>query len=112
MGGKTGFRAYPAHLGTPKGEGIVECYASGFIGHPDDMTDDVRQGTVLDKFADKTPGFGTHHPQDVVQIGPLDDPTPVGNGPDKRNLTKQDLDISDQEVLASIREGRPPRRGY
>lgn len=114
MGGRSGFRAYPRHLGRPRGRGLTECDASGFVRHPEDTVEDVRQGTVAREFADITPGFGTHHPQDVVQLGVLDDPSPApgGSSLDKANLSKQDLGITDAEMLASIREGRPPRRGY
>lgn len=94
--------------------GIVRCDASGFVRNRDDMMSDVRQGRVAKEFADITPGFGTKHPQDVVQLGSLDDPKPIpeGNRIDKQNLSKSDLNISDAEILASIREGRQPREGY
>lgn len=114
MGGKTGFRSYPRHLGKPTGKGVAECSASGFVRRVGDMQDDIRQGHVAKDFADNTPGFGTRHPQDVVQLGALGDPTPIRDAHplDKQNLSKQDLCISDQEIEASIREGRPPRPGY
>lgn len=113
MAGKSGFRAYPRHLGKPKGRGLFVCDASGFVRHTDDAVDDVRQGQVAREFADITPGFGTRHPKDVEQLGVLDDPVPAEDGRtlDTRNFTKQDLGISDAEIRASIREGRPPRGG-
>jgi hypothetical protein len=113
MGGKSGFRSYPRHLGKPRMRGLMVCDASGFVRHVDEAVEDVRQGTVAREFADITPGFGTHHPQDVVQLGVLDDPTPSEQGDhiEWEPKSKQDLGISDAEILASIREGRPPRRG-
>lgn len=114
MGGKSGFRAYPKHLGRPRGRGLMVCDASGFVRHTSEATDDVRQGTVARQFADLTPGFGTHHPQDVVQLGALGDPSPAEDGDhiERHPKTKQELGISDAEILASIREGRAPRQGY
>lgn len=114
MGGKTGFRAYPSHLRKRRMRGLAICDASGFVCHADELVDDVRQGKVAPEYADYTPGFGTLHPQDVVQLDALDDPAPAPGGErvDKIPPSKQDLQISDAEVLASIREGRPPRRGY
>jgi len=110
MGGKTGFRSYPRHLGKSRGRGVVECDASGFLRHPDKIMQDVRQGYVAKKFADITPGFGTRHPQDVVQLGVLDDPRPIPNSnpADTVNATKLELGISDNEIEDSIREGRAP----
>jgi hypothetical protein len=93
--------------------GLMECRASGFLRHVDDGVDDVRQGKVAREFADITPGFGTHHPQDVVQLGVLDDPSAAieGDSIDPLPKSKQDLGLTDAEILASIREGRPPKRG-
>lgn len=111
MAGRSGFRAYPKHLGGPRGRGLMECNASGFVRHTSELEDDYRQGPVARQFADLTPGFGTRHPQDVVQLGTLNDPSVArgGDSLDDRNLSKQDLGISDAEILASIKEGRPPR---
>ena len=114
MAGKKGVRGtYPRHL-RRKGKGVVECEASGFLRQVGDTRHDLRQGQVAKEFADETPGFGTYHPQDVVSLGTLDDPKaiPHARPKDEQNLSKQDLRISDQEVELSIREGRPPRRGY
>ena len=111
-GGKIGGRTYPKHLGPPRFRGLAEDDASGFVRHADKVIRDVRQGMVGKDKADLTPGFGTRHPQDVVQLGVLDDPRPARYGdhvPDDEK-SKQDLGISDQEILASIREGLPPRR--
>ncbi len=115
MAGRRGTaRCYPRHLGQPTGKGLKECEASGFIRRKNDIMDDVRQGQVSKEFADKTAGFGTRHPQDVVQLGVLDDPKPVEKSvpPDNKNLSKADLSISDQEIKASIIEGRAPRIGF
>ena len=111
MAGRRGFRAYPKHLGPPKGRGLVECSASGFVTHRTDLMDDVRQGRTKRRFADTTPGFGTRHPQDVVQLGALDDPKGNnGRVPDPQNLSRQDLGLTDADILESIRTGQPPKR--
>lgn len=92
------------------GRGWRICQASGFTRKAADYVDDVRQGRVAPEFADTTPGFGTKHPQDVVQLGNLSDPTPIYEAaPAQPELSKQDMGLSDQEILAAIREGRPPR---
>ena len=108
MAGKSGFRSYPRHLGKPTGTGLRQCAASSFLRHQNVMESDVRQGIVAPKFADATPGFGTRHPQDVVQLGVLDDPKPVvfGNSPDKtEGVTLAERGYSDADVLASIKGG-------
>lgn len=105
---------YPRHLGKPTGKGIKTCDASGFVRTTGRQIKDIRQGLVSKEFADVTPGFGTRHPQDNVRLGVLDDPYPIRNArpKDDQNLSKQDLAISDQEIAASIREGRLPRVGF
>jgi len=97
-----------------KGKGWRTCQASGFTRKANDFTEDVRQGDVSPEFADKTPGFGTYHPQDVKNLGSLDDPRIIyeAKPDDLVNASKSDLRISDQEITASIVEGRPPRVGY
>lgn len=115
MAGRKGVRGtYPRHLGRPKGKGLVECQASGFLRPASEMVHDVRQGTVSKEFADHTGGFGSFHPQDVRRLGNLDDPRAIDRSvpKDDNNYSKQDLGISDQEIELSIREGRPPRRGF
>ena len=114
MAGRKGVRSTRPRQLRAKGKGWVECEASGFLREVGDVRNDLRQGRVAKEFADVTPGFGTHHPQDVVSLGNLDDPksVPGARPKDDRNLSKQDLGISDQEVELSIREDRPPRRGY
>lgn len=114
MAGKRGFRSYPRHLGRPTGRGIKECQATGFLRPVGEQVSDYRQGLVAREFADLTPGFGTRHPQDVKQLGQTADPHPIKNArpKDMKNLSKQDLGYSDQEIEASIREGRQPRFGY
>lgn len=76
--------------------------------------EDRRQGMAAKEFADITPGFGTYHPQDVVNLGVMDDPTSIENArpDDKMNYSKQDLQISDAEIKLAIQEGRAPRYGY
>ncbi|MCP4466953.1 MAG: hypothetical protein GY813_09425 [Halieaceae bacterium] len=92
----------------------MQCQASGQLFHAKDIVRDVRQGKVGRKFADLTAGFGTWHPQDLRQLGDMDDPSPIHDGvpKDNNNYSKQDLGISDQEIKLSIQEGRPPRRGF
>jgi hypothetical protein len=104
---------YPRHL-KRTGRGYKQCQASGFLRPTGQLTDDVRQGLVAKEFADITPGFGTWHPQDKLQLGVLDDPTPIPNARPQQTpeLSKQDLLMSDQEIEASIREGRLPRAGF
>lgn len=109
MPGKVGFRGYPRHLGRPRFRGLGTCERSGFVRHADRLVEDERGGLVAEDKADVTPGFGTKHPQDVVQLPPLDDPTPVvTNGLHE----PEELEISDAERWRSVREGRPPRPGY
>lgn len=103
----------PKHL-KATGRGWREDDASGFVRAADDYVEDVRQGDVDPKLADITPGFGTNHPQDRKDLGVLDDPSPIPNASTvtKTPLSLQDMNISDEEVALSIREGRSPRRGY
>lgn len=113
MPGRVSKGCAPSHM-RRTGRGWRICMASGFVRDADDVIDDVRQSLAAKEFADITPGFGTHHPKDVVNLGVLDDPSPIeranpGRKPDK---SKQDLNISDAEILASIREGRQPRSGF
>jgi len=105
---------YPKHLGKPTGRGYKECEASGFVRKAGRQVFDVRQGLVAHEFADITKGFGTHHPQDRVQLGVQDDPTPIPNArpTDSNDYSVQDMMMSDQEIKLSIQEGRPPRSGY
>lgn len=102
----------PKHL-RATGKGWREDNASGFVRYADDVVDDVRQGPVSKDFADITPGFGTYHPQDIKVIDVLDDPSPIRNArPLTEPMSKADLNISDQEIALSIREGRAPRPGF
>ena len=114
MAGKKSIRGTRPRKLTVTGKGWVQSDASGFIREAGDMVEDVRQGTVTKEEADLTPGFGTYHPQDLKSLGILDDPkaVPGANPIDDQSLSLQDLGISDQEVELSIREDRPPRRGY
>lgn len=102
----------PKHL-KATGRGWREDQATGFVRAADDYVDDIRQGRTSKDFADITPGFGTYHPQDVKQLGTLDDPSAVVDAtPITEPVSKQDLGISDQEVELAVRQGRPPRPGY
>ena len=104
----------PSRVQSRRGKGWREDDATGFIRYAEDYVDDVRQGDTAREFADITPGFGTHHPQDVVNLGTLDDPTTIDNASpqDNVNLSKQDMQISDQEIKLSIQENRAPRMGF
>lgn len=104
------FRSFPKHL-SARGRGVITCARSGFLRHPDDVVDHHGMKIAHDK-ADLTPGFGTDHPQDYAQPEIGGDPSPVPHGGLDVARTKSDLCISDAEILASIREGRLPRRGY
>ena len=104
----------PSKVRSRRGKGWREDQASGFIRYAEDYVEDVRQGSVTKYFADITPGFGTHHPQDVVNLDMDGDPNgiPDAEPADTENLSKSDMRISDQEIEASIREGRAPRMGF
>jgi hypothetical protein len=107
------FRSYPSRLGKPDGRGYVVCDRSGFLRKPSETIEEDTGARVAREFADLTPGFGTRHPQDVNQAEIGGDPTPIENArPGGPPLTKRDLNISDAEILAAIREDRPPRRGF
>lgn len=114
MGGRKSVRGTTPRRLRAKGKGWAQSAASGFVREADKLVRDVRQGRVEKSKADITPGFGTYHPQDLKSLGVLDDPRPIQNARplDNANYSKQDLGISDQEVELSIREDRPPRRGY
>lgn len=105
------FRSFPKHLKPPRGEGLVTCARSGFLRRPSEIVEIDGQPIARDK-ADFYGRFGTTHPQDIPQPEVGGDPTPVEHGGLDKGLSKQDLEISDQEVLAAIRENRPPRPGF
>lgn len=105
------FRSYPRHLKPMKGRGLVTCARSGFLRKPEDIVMIDGVPVARDK-ADFYGAFGTTHPQDVAQPNIGSDPTPVPHGGLEAGKTKQDLNISDQEILAAIRENRPPRSGH
>lgn len=114
MPGRKSLKTYPKHL-SMRGVGVKQCQASGFLRMATGPhVNDIRQGNVAREFADLTPGFGTYHPQDVRQLGDLDDPKPIPEArpQDELSLSKQDLMMSDHEIRLSIIEGRPPRRGF
>lgn len=113
MAGRVSRGCKPSHVRST-GKGWRICMASGFVRPAGDIVDDVRQSLVSKDFADLTPGFGTHHPKDLVNLGTLSDPSPIDTANPGRPIdaSKQDLGISDAEVLLSLREGRPPRPGF
>jgi hypothetical protein len=60
------------------GRGYAVCDRSGQLTPAEDRVDDFRGGAVRPASADRTPGFGTRHPQDVYQPDLGDgDPTPI-----------------------------------
>lgn len=105
------FRSYPRHLKPIQGKGLIQCARSGFLRHPKDCVEIDGQMVAKDK-ADYYGKFGYDHPQDFAQPEIGGDPTPVPKGGIAEPLSKQDLNISDQEVELSIREGRAPRPGF
>jgi hypothetical protein len=102
----------PTHLTPRKGKGWRQCQRSGQLTWAEDVIEDVRGGAVRKASADLTPGFGTHHPSDVIQLGALGDPTDIPDArPDSNpgeGLSKQDLGLSDDEIRASVIAGVPP----
>jgi hypothetical protein len=104
-------RCYPTH-GPKKGRGARIDDASGFLRPADDVVMDVRQGMVSQEKADITPGFGTHHPQDLKQLTDLSDPTPIETPrPDTPGaISARDLGYTDAEVERALRLGVPLRR--
>lgn len=106
---RKGLRTYPAHI-VPKGRGARYCAASGFLREAAGATEDVRQGVPDKDFADTTPGFGTHHPQDVKQIPPKEDPKAIRNARNDNNpgfTTAAELGFTDAEVREFTRNGLP-----
>lgn len=104
----------PSKVRARKGKGWRTDSASGMVRYAEDYVEDRRQGLTSREFADITPGFGTYHPQDVKNLGTLDDPSPIDNArpQDPQDLSAQDLKISDREIKLSIQEGRAPRLGF
>lgn len=105
------FNSYPRHLKPPSGGGLITCSRSGFVRKPEDIVWIDGRPVAKDK-ADFYGGFGTDHPQDHAQPEIGGDPTPVVNGGLEEGKSKQDLNISDGEILAALRENRAPRSGY
>lgn len=105
------FRSYPSHLKPVRGRGVVVCARSGFLRRPSDIVEYRGMDMARDK-ADFYGGFGLEHPQDHAQPEIGGDPSPVEGGGLPVERSKSDLNISDAEIEASIREGRQPREGY
>lgn len=92
------------------GKGWREDPASGFIGVAGDVIPDVRQGHVLSRFADVTPGFGTYHPQDRKNPGQLGDPYPIPDAYPIQNpecIGPAELGYTDKDVEEAARKGVP-----
>ena len=105
------FRAFPRHLRPLTGKGMVTCALTGFLRRPEDIVVIDGVPTARDK-ADFYDNFGYTHPQDVPQPETGGDPRPVDYGGFADPKSKSELGISDQEIEASIREGRPQREGF
>lgn len=105
------FRSYPRHLKPMKGRGLVTCSRSGFLRKPEDIVMIDGKPVARDK-ADFYGEFGTTHPQEVARPTVGGDPSPVEHGGLEPGRSKQDLNISDAEMVLALREGRPPREGY
>lgn len=106
------FRSFPSHLKPMRGRGLITCERSGFLRFPEDTVETWDGRNIARDKADFYPGFGTRHPQDIAQPEIGGDPSPVQNGGLDEARSKSDLQMSDQEILASIRENRPPRPGF
>lgn len=59
------------------GRGYAVCERSGQLVEAEARVDDYRGGLVRPESADRTPGFGTRHPQDVYQPAFDEDPVPI-----------------------------------
>lgn len=105
------FRSFPSHLKPMRGKGLVTCARSGFLRFPDDIVEVDGMPMATDK-ADFYGAFGTDHPQDHAQPEIGGDPKPVRFGGLDKAQSKSDLAISDQEIVAAVRENRPPRPGF
>jgi len=105
-------RTYPKHLPVD-GRGYMQCARSGMLRKPCDMIRDDDGLMVAKDYADFTPGFGTEHPQDRNQAVTGGDPSPIDDATGVASpLDKDELQISDDEIRAAIRENRPPRQGF
>ena len=104
------FRSFPSHLRPLTGKGLVTCALTGFLRRPDDVVY-VDGVPVAKDHADHYGPFGYTHPQDVPQPQIGGDPSPVDHGGQVEARSKQEMGISDGEILAAIRENRPPRKG-
>lgn len=91
-------------------KGYVQCERSGRLVKPCDIIEEHTGARVAREVADITPGFGTWHPQDVNAAEVGGDPTPIDNARPQTEDSR--CHYSDAEVLAAIKEDRPPRRGY
>mgnify|MGYP005851239593 CR=1 FL=1 len=105
------FHSFPRHLKPLTGKGLVTDALSGFLRRPEDCVLVYGVPKAKDK-ADFYGPFGWIHPQDVPQPEIGGDPKSVTYGGLLEGKTKSDLDISDQEITASVRENRPPRSGF
>lgn len=90
------------------GTGLVVCDRSGAQVPASEITDDVRGGRVRMRSADRTPGFGTYHPQDVKDDLPSGDPTPIPNArPFEAQESLWAQGYTDADIRAAVRAGVP-----
>ena len=93
-------RTFPAKLRND-GRGIAIDEASGQPVRAQDRARDHRQGMVHKDRADYTKGFGTLHPQDVRDLGMMDDPSPV---PEARTGVEWDKETVAQKLGWTLRQ--------
>lgn len=97
-----------AGLWPATGKGLVVCDRSGAQVPADHIVDDVRGGRVRREDADFTPGFGTHHPQDLVDLPVMDDPRPIEHArPLSATTSLWEQGYTDAQIRAAVRAGVP-----
>ena len=90
------------------GKGLVVCDRSGAQVPADQIVDDVRGGRVRKQDADFTPGFGTRHPQDQVDLPQTDDPRPIEHArPLPAPVSLWEQGYTDAQIRAAVRAGAP-----
>lgn len=88
-----------------RGHGWATCERSGETVPANERVRDVRGGLVRRKSADITPGFGTHHPADLIQAPTGPDPRPIRN-PRPADLEPETAAPDDATRLADLRPNR------
>jgi hypothetical protein len=85
------------------GRGWAVCDRSGMLTEPESRVDDYRGGAVRPESADRSPGFGTRHPQDVYQPDFGTDPTPIDD-PRPEPAVMPSWQLSDAERERKLRD--------